>query len=96
MLGQELHPPIIGPQGFEQAVAVEEPPVVHRDPGLGKGDEFIIEPDKFFHEHGLVRLNKLQRGEKGKRRKGLKKESYLLFARNYFYYSQNRLFFKQP
>ena len=38
VLGQELHPPILGPQGFEQAVAVEEPPVVHRHPGLGKRD----------------------------------------------------------
>ena len=41
-----------GLEGFKQAVPIQQTPVVHRHPGLGQGQQIIVEPDKF-----VVRFN---------------------------------------
>ena len=66
MLVQKVNPPLIGPQGFEQAVPVEETPVMHRHQGLGNRDQFVIKPYKvFFHAPTVSRLKGW--GKKGKK-----------------------------
>ena len=44
---KEPDAPRIGPEGLKKPVAVEKAPVIHRHPGLGQGQQFIVEPDEF-------------------------------------------------
>ena len=76
VLFQEMQPPILGPQGLEQAVPVEKTPVVDRHPGLGNRDQVVIEPDKRFSMRQPFQGQKL--GAKGEKAKRLTKESCLI------------------